>query len=152
MSSRVLSRDGRVPASCLSLPSYGGLRQPDRCVAADPENAPAGEYESLVNCLTPKFLASLHSPGMTREEIETALDAGLLKFRQWPPVEEGRLWAVHRDGPTMLWKSRPHEFCIPVKIGKFRYRDNIQQLNLHDKIWVIMPTDACTMPRVKSAA
>jgi hypothetical protein len=35
---------------------------------------------------------------MTREEIETALDADLLKFRQWPPVVEGRLWAVQRNG------------------------------------------------------
>jgi hypothetical protein len=103
-----------------------------------------------VNCLTSDFLPRLHSPGMTRQEIEGALDAGLLRFRQWPQLEGGRLWPVLREGPTMLWKSRPHEFCIPVKIGRFRYRENIHHLNVEAKTWVIIPADACEMSTMKS--
>jgi hypothetical protein len=50
----------------------------------------------------------------------------------------------------MLWKSRPHEFCIPVKIGRFRYRENIHHLNVEAKTWVIIPADACEMSPTKS--
>jgi hypothetical protein len=89
---------------------------------------------------------------MTGQEIEEALDAGLLKFRQWPPLEGGRLWPVFREGPTMLWKSRPHVFCIPVKIGRFRYRDWISQFNLNDRTWVIIPADACKKGKMSRAA
>jgi hypothetical protein len=62
---------------------------------------------------------------MTREEFETALDAGLLKYRQWPPVVEGRLWAVQRNSRTALSLRRSKEFRIAVKLGKFgNHRNN----------------------------
>lgn len=50
---------------------------------------------------------------MTRNELETALDAGKLKVR----MANGNLWAVRRNGRTQTWKTRPDEFRIPIKYG-----------------------------------
>jgi hypothetical protein len=50
---------------------------------------------------------------MKRQEIETALDNGLL----WARMGNGNLWRLRRNGKTQLWKTRPDEFRIPVKAG-----------------------------------
>jgi hypothetical protein len=49
----------------------------------------------------------------TRNEIESALDAGKISVR----MSNGKLWRVRRNGMTQLWKTRPAEFRIPVKAG-----------------------------------
>ena len=106
-----------------------------------------------VSCFIRQFVPSLHLGGMTREQMETALDGGLLKFRQWPQVEWGRLWPVRRGGPTIIWQSRPQEFWIPVNVGKFRYRANLSHLSLNEKNWVIIPvTKVCRDRKMQTAA
>lgn len=61
----------------------------------------------------------------TRQEIETALDAGRLRLRQ----PDGNLWQVRRNGATQTWKTRPGEFRIPVKAG-FKSYGSITHLNI----------------------
>jgi len=50
---------------------------------------------------------------LTRAQIEENLDRGLVRAL----MNNGRLWAIRRNGVTKLWKTRPTEFCIPVKAG-----------------------------------
>jgi hypothetical protein len=50
---------------------------------------------------------------MTRQEIEEALDRGLVEAQ----VKTGRWWRLRRNGKTRTWKTRPAEFRIPVKAG-----------------------------------
>ena len=49
----------------------------------------------------------------TRNEIESALDAGKISVR----MSNGKLWRVRRNGMTQTWKTRPAEFRIPLKMG-----------------------------------
>jgi hypothetical protein len=62
----------------------------------------------------------------TREELETALDAGKLYVK----MNNGKYWRCRRNGKTQLWKTRPNEFRIPVKFG-FRYCDAITHNDLN---------------------
>lgn len=50
---------------------------------------------------------------MTRQEIEAALDRGLVETE----MSNGRWWKLRRNGVTKLWKIRPNDFRIPVKAG-----------------------------------
>ena len=50
---------------------------------------------------------------MTRVEIETALDKGLVQVH----TRNGNWWKLRRNGATKTWKTRPAEFRIPVKAG-----------------------------------
>jgi hypothetical protein len=54
---------------------------------------------------------------MTRNEIETALDAGRLKIL----MNTGNYWHVRRNGKTQTWKTRPTHFRIPIKFGFKNY-------------------------------
>ena len=67
---------------------------------------------------------------MTQHELETALDAGKIYCH----VGTRRPWMVRRNGMTQLWKTRPGEFRIPVKIGFRSYG----QLT-HDNLSVLAP-------------
>ena len=49
----------------------------------------------------------------SREEIETALDAG----RLYVQAGVGKFWLARRNGKTQTWKTRPDHFGIPVKYG-----------------------------------
>jgi len=53
-----------------------------------------------------------HNPA-TLQELETALDAGML----YVPMTGGRFWQARRNGKTVTWKTRPGEFRLPVKFG-----------------------------------
>lgn len=70
---------------------------------------------------------------MTQQELETALDAGRLKFR----LRNGNLWQVRRNGRTKTWKTRPREFRIPVKIG-FRDCTQLSHGDLDNENLVVM--------------
>lgn len=50
---------------------------------------------------------------LTRQEFETALDAGRVEAN----MGGGKWWRARRNGATKLWKTRPNEFRIPVKAG-----------------------------------
>ena len=50
---------------------------------------------------------------MTLHEIERALDEGRISAL----MSNGNWWKVRRNGRTQLWKTRPDEFRIPVKMG-----------------------------------
>jgi len=50
---------------------------------------------------------------MTLKEIESALDSGRISMR----MGNGNLWRARRNGATKLWKTRPGEFRIPIKVG-----------------------------------
>lgn len=50
---------------------------------------------------------------MTLERIEAELDAGGVTAKAY----NGNFWSCRRNGKTQLWKTRPGEFRIPVKIG-----------------------------------
>lgn len=52
---------------------------------------------------------------MTRNELETALDAGTLEV-QWG---NSRWYSVRRNGATKLWKRDTERFVVPCKT-KFR--------------------------------
>lgn len=60
---------------------------------------------------------------MTREEFEVALDHGRVCCR----MANGRLWSVRRNGATKLWKTRPGEFRVPIKIGFRNYGEVTHQ-------------------------
>lgn len=49
---------------------------------------------------------------MTLQEIEAALKAGEITWRS-----AGNPWRVRRNGATKLWKTRPVDYKIPVKVG-----------------------------------
>lgn len=49
----------------------------------------------------------------TRHDLESALDSGRLEV-QW---QNGKWYAVRRNGRTKLWKTRPEWFRIPCKSG-----------------------------------
>ncbi len=61
---------------------------------------------------------------MTRNEIETALDAGRLYAR----MGNGAAWKARRNGATQTWKTRPDDYRIPIKAG-FRSHGQITPLN-----------------------
>ncbi len=63
----------------------------------------------------------------TKQQLETALDAGKLRCR----MPNGNLWSCRRNGATQLWKTRPSEFRIPIKIG-YRTYGEITQYCLDD--------------------
>jgi hypothetical protein len=50
---------------------------------------------------------------MTRQEIETALDAGRLYAKR----TSGNAWRCRRNGRTQTWKTRPDDYRIPFKCG-----------------------------------
>lgn len=50
---------------------------------------------------------------MTRQQIETALDNGLLEV-QWG---NGKWYKVRRNGATKTWKRDAERFAIPCKTG-----------------------------------
>lgn len=70
---------------------------------------------------------------MTRQEFETALDAGQIKAR----MGNGNLWMVKRNGRTQTWKTRPNEFRIPIKIG-FRDYGAVDQHNINSGELIIV--------------
>lgn len=49
----------------------------------------------------------------TLQQIEKALD----EARVFACMSNGNLWRTNRNGATKLWKTRPNEFRIPIKIG-----------------------------------
>lgn len=51
--------------------------------------------------------------GLTCQAIEQLLDSGQIETE----MNNGRWWALRRNGATKLWKTRPMEFQIPVKAG-----------------------------------
>jgi hypothetical protein len=53
----------------------------------------------------------------TRDDIETALDAGGL----YVAMGNGRWWPLRRNGATKLWKKDAARFRIPVKAGLRTY-------------------------------
>lgn len=54
---------------------------------------------------------------MTRQELETALDAGGLEAE----MTNGRWWKLRRNGKTRTWKRDPKRFEVPVKAGLRAY-------------------------------
>lgn len=68
---------------------------------------------------------------ITQESIEAALDTGLVKW-----ASAGNPWVVRRNGKTKMWKTRPGEFKIPVKVG-FRSHAYITQ----DTKWLAFDAD-----------
>lgn len=64
---------------------------------------------------------------MSRETIETALDAGKVEVA----MNSGRWWRLRRNGKTQTWKTRPGEFRIPVKAG-LRACGEITDVNMAD--------------------
>lgn len=70
---------------------------------------------------------------MTRQEIEAALDHSRVKYR----MANGNLWSVRRNGATKLWKTRPNEFRIPIKIG-FRDYGEITERNINSAAFVVV--------------
>jgi hypothetical protein len=52
---------------------------------------------------------------MTRQEIETALDAG--KLIVLVNAKQDRWWKARRNGKTQTWVTRPDHFSIPIKAG-----------------------------------
>ena len=69
----------------------------------------------------------------TRQQLETALDAGRLSVR----METGNPWRARRNGKTQTWKTRPAAFRIPIKYG-FKSYGNIDHNNVcYDDCWII---------------
>jgi hypothetical protein len=62
---------------------------------------------------------------MTRTEIETALDSGRLWLRATRNTNAIR---CRRNGATRRWRTRPHEFLIPIKFG-FRGTGRVDHSN-----------------------
>lgn len=54
---------------------------------------------------------------LSLEQIESNLDAGLLKCPMRTSANGYSLWQVRRNGKTRRWKRDPMRFEIPVKIG-----------------------------------
>lgn len=46
-------------------------------------------------------------------EIEKALDNQCL----YAAMRNGKWWLCRRNGATKLWKTRPADFRIPIKVG-----------------------------------
>lgn len=69
----------------------------------------------------------------TRQEIETALDAGKLRVR----MSNGNLWTCRRNGATKTWKTQPDDFSIPIKYG-FNSYGRIEPLSLNSEKLVIL--------------
>ncbi len=65
---------------------------------------------------------------MTREQIETALDAGHVWAKMAHTLKTS-WWMVKRNGATKTWKTRPGEFRIPIKIGYKSY-SHIDHMNM----------------------
>lgn len=62
---------------------------------------------------------------MTREQFETALDAGTLQTKII--ARKGVKWyTCRRNGRTKTWKTQPERFEIPVK---FRLKDCMRVLS-----------------------
>lgn len=70
----------------------------------------------------------------TREQLETALDAGQLHAT----LTNGKVWRVRRNGATRVWKRDPTRFRIPVKAGMYSF-GAIQQDNATSDFWIIRP-------------
>lgn len=70
----------------------------------------------------------------TREQIEKALDASRLSV----VMSNGRCWKARRNGQTKLWKTRPNDFRIPIKMGLKSY-GVIDQNNMQSPEIVIEP-------------
>lgn len=70
-------------------------------------------------------------PKFTRDQLETALDAGKLRVA----MRNGKYWKCRRNGKTQTWKTRPDEFRIPIKFG-FKFCDAITHDDL-DADWQI---------------
>lgn len=66
---------------------------------------------------------------MTREQFETALDAGTLETLI--RGREPKWYRVRRNGQTKTWKRDPERFEIPVK---FRFKDcmRVKSEHFHD--------------------
>ena len=69
----------------------------------------------------------------TREFIEKMLDARRITILQ----PSGRTWSCRRNGATKTWKTRPNDFCIPIKFG-FKSYGYIDQDNLNSHEIVIL--------------
>lgn len=52
---------------------------------------------------------------MTLQEIEKALDAGLIEVA----MRGGRWWRARRNGRAQTWKRDPARFRIPIKFGLY---------------------------------
>lgn len=50
---------------------------------------------------------------MTQQELEVALDSGMLEVR----MSNGRWWKARRNGVSKSWSTKPGYFEIPCKIG-----------------------------------
>ena len=72
---------------------------------------------------------------MTRQRIETALDAGLIEAE----MNNGRWWRLRRNGKTQTWKTRPGEFRIPIKAG-LKACGEITDLNMDNPYFRIAET------------
>lgn len=72
----------------------------------------------------------------TREQIEKALDAGML----YVVMSNGNHWKARRNGQTKTWKTRPNEFRIPIKCGLKTYLA-IDHHNLQSAELVIKSVD-----------
>ena len=62
---------------------------------------------------------------LTLSQAEAALDAGDIKWLS----PRHTWWECRRNGKTKLWKTRPDDYCIPVKCG-FNAYDYITQQSL----------------------
>src|SRR5215470_1573103 len=60
-------------------------------------------------CRNANFIHHSLEITMTRQELETALDAGKL----FAHMRNGKWWRLRRNGKTQTWKTRPTEFRIP---------------------------------------
>jgi hypothetical protein len=64
-------------------------------------------------CPYANFTASLFSKQVSRVDVETALDKGMLYVR----MRNGNSWKVRRNGKTQTWVREPSRFRIPCKAG-----------------------------------
>lgn len=56
-------------------------------------------------------------------DVERLLDTGKLGAR----MANGNVWRCRRNGATKLWKTRPNDFRIPIKMGMYNYSDITQE-------------------------
>ena len=70
---------------------------------------------------------------LTLQAFESALDRGNVRA----VMHNGKLWSVRRNGATKLWKTRPDEFRIPIKIG-FRDYGQVTQDNINSGELIIV--------------
>lgn len=73
---------------------------------------------------------------MTRQDLETALDAGNL----WAAMANGRWWRLRRNGATQTWKRDPSRFSVPVKAG-LKSCARITETDLGGDCYLISATD-----------